>query len=239
MDRPALDSLAHVLDMLRRDSTQLIVTLGYPSTLIPLPGPHLQRHAAPRSHRARRARLRPDILVPGAGSVRRRHARRGRTRAAVLGELPHARRRDRQARRPRTAHRRRRRRRTTGATARSTRGPRRADSPVDVVGFTLFPSRTGVRTLDAARGAADRWMRESQLHEGPLGLRRRRLSPKRTAKRARSARCGPHSPGRRAAADQGTHRRARRATTARSRGLRAPDGHLRRATFAVMRRCGD
>jgi len=38
MDRAALDSLAHVLETVRRDSTVVVVTLGYASRLVPLPG---------------------------------------------------------------------------------------------------------------------------------------------------------------------------------------------------------
>ncbi|HKH93851.1 MAG TPA: hypothetical protein VKA54_18745, partial [Gemmatimonadaceae bacterium] len=38
MSGAALDSLADALELIRRDSTQLIVTLGYPRPLIPLPG---------------------------------------------------------------------------------------------------------------------------------------------------------------------------------------------------------
>ena len=34
----ALDSLAHALELIRRENTQLIVTLGYPQAHVPLPG---------------------------------------------------------------------------------------------------------------------------------------------------------------------------------------------------------
>ena len=109
-------------------------------------------------------RLRPDILLPARGSVRRRHARRGPACAGVLGELPHARGGDREARSPA--------RRAIGVSA-SAYDSRDStlyawaaapDSPVDVVGFTLFPSRERrphARRRNAARPIAGCASRDS------------------------------------------------------------------------------
>ncbi len=106
-------------------------------------------------------------------------------------------------------------------------------SPVDVVGFTLFPSRTGVRTLDAATHAADRWMRESNSPKdhwvfaaGGFPEAHGEASQERALWSALAwATSRPSIKGLivSEAGDYGT-----------ITGLRAPDGHLRRATFAVM-----
>ena len=106
-------------------------------------------------------------------------------------------------------------------------------SPVDVVGFTLFPSRTGVRTMDAATHAADRWMRESNSKKdhwvfaaGGFPEAHGEVSQERAVWAALAwATSRPTVKGLivSEAGDYGT-----------ITGLRAPDGHLRRATYAVM-----
>ena len=106
-------------------------------------------------------------------------------------------------------------------------------SPVDVVGFSLFPSRTGVRTLDAATHAADRWMREANstkdhwvFSAGGFPEAHGEASQERAMWAALAwATSRPMIKGLivSEAGDYG-------AIT----GLRAPDGHLRRATFAIM-----
>ena len=201
----ALDSLARALDLLRRDSTRAHRHAGLrraSSSRCPGRTFNDTRRLATIERVVRR--LRPDILLPARGPVRRRHARRGPARAAVLGELPHARRGHRQAR-P-TAHVR------IGVVRVGVRPARQHALRVGrrdaARRSTSWASRSSRRAAASARStrrrdAADRWMRESNSHEGSLDLRRRRLSPKRTARRARSAPSGPRSRGRRAARDQG------------------------------------
>jgi hypothetical protein len=105
---------------------------------------------------------------------------------------------------------------------------------VDVVGFTLYPSRVGVRTLDAATHAADRWMRESNSTKdhwvfaaGGFPEAHGEASQERAVWAALAwATSRPEIKGLivSEAGDYGT-----------ITGLRAPDGHLRRVVFAVMR----
>jgi hypothetical protein len=160
MDALALDSLAHALDLVRRDSTQLIVSLGYPQPIVPLPGRTFNDARRLQTIDQVVRRLRPDILLPAEdpyGSGTRAAGQRApqfwesylASAAAIAKRI-----------RPRTrigvsaaAYDRRDSTLYAWAAARG--------SPIDVVGFSLFPSRTGVRTLDAATHAADRWMRES------------------------------------------------------------------------------
>ena len=230
MDRLALDSLAHSLELLRRDSTQLIVTLGYPSRMHPDCRAALQRRGAP----ARRSssivrRLHPDILLPAedpydsgtraAGQRAPQYWQSFLTRAAAI-----AKRADRHVRIGVSASAYDRRDSTLYAWA-AARG-----SPVDIVGFSLFPSRVGVRTLDAATHAADRWMRESGSTKehwvfaaGGFPEAHGEASQERAIWAALAwATSRPAIKGLivSEAGDYGT-----------ITGLRAPDGHLRRATF--------
>jgi hypothetical protein len=64
MDRLALDSLSDALEMIRRDSTQLIVTLGYPKPLVPLPGRTFSDARRLQTIDRVVRVLRPDILLP-------------------------------------------------------------------------------------------------------------------------------------------------------------------------------
>jgi hypothetical protein len=105
---------------------------------------------------------------------------------------------------------------------------------VDVVGFTLYPSSGGVRTLDAAKGAADRWMAVSR-------------SPKDHWVFATGGYPEAHGEASQERAvwsslAWATSRPALKGVIVSEagdygviRGLRAADGHLRRATFAVMK----
>src|SRR5215213_3380610 len=63
MDRLSLDSLARTLEMIRRDSTQLIVTLGYPRPLVPLPGRTFSEARRLQTIDRVVRQLRPDILL--------------------------------------------------------------------------------------------------------------------------------------------------------------------------------
>lgn len=155
-----LDSLARALDQLRRDSTLLIVALGYDPAAGERYRGNPDAFMASRLADVRRVaqRLRPDYLLPadepyGAG-------------ARALGTLPPqrwatflaraaaaARRVDRHIRVGVSA--------SAYSAADSTLYAWAAapGSPIDVVGFTLFPSFRGGFALESRTRAADRWMR--------------------------------------------------------------------------------
>jgi hypothetical protein len=232
MDRAALDSLASSLEMFRRDSTQLILTLGYPRPLVPLPGRTFSDARRLQTIERVVRIVRPDILLPAedpyesgtraAGQRAPQYWESYITRASEI------------AKRIRPATR-------IGVSASAYDGrdstlfawAAAPDSPVDVVGFTLFPSRTGVRTLDAATHAADRWMRESRSPKdhwvfaaGGFPEAHGEVSQERAVWAALAwATSRPAIKGLivSEAGDYGS-----------VTGLRAPDGHLRRATYAVM-----
>jgi hypothetical protein len=153
-----LDSVARVLEPLRRDSTLLIVSLGYTGKLVPPLRPlQLDVDARLRAVNQVVRRLRPDILVPaedpyGAG-------------ARAFGLLPVETWEDYLTRASRMSKRLR--PRTRIGVAASSFGTRdsllyawavKPGSPIDVVGFSLVPSRRGAETLDASMRAADRWI---------------------------------------------------------------------------------
>jgi hypothetical protein len=233
MDALALDSLAHALEIVRRDSTQLVVTLGYEDKLIPLPGRTFSdaRRLATIDQVVRR--LRPDVLLPAqdpytlgteaAGPHPPQYWESYIARAAAIAKRA----------RPRTR---------IGVSASSYDRQdstlydwaAAAGSPVDLVGFTLYPSVSGVRTLEAAKGAADRWMHEAQSTKdhwvwaaGGYPAAHGETSQERAVWTALVwATTRPAIKGVivSEAGDYGV-----------IRGLRAADGHLRRVTFAVMR----
>jgi hypothetical protein len=232
MDRAALDSLARVLDLVRVDSTQVFVTLGYPSRLLPLPGRTFNDAARLRTIDPIVRRLRPDVLIPAqdpfdagtraAGAHPVEYWENLLTQASAIAKRV----------RPRT-------RIGVSASVYDRRDSTlyawaaAPGSPVDVVGFTLYPSPSGVRTLDAERGAADRWMQASR-------------SPKEHWVFASGGYPEAHGEGSQtravwAALAWATSRPVIKGLVVSEagdygviRGLRAADGHLRRATFAVM-----
>jgi hypothetical protein len=233
MDRAALDSLARTLDAVRSDGTQVFVTLGYASALLPLPGRRFNDARRLRTIDQVVRRLRPDVLIPAqdpydagtraAGQRPPEYWESFLTRAAAVAKRA----------RPRT--------KIGVATSVYDRrdstlyawaaGP---SSPVDVVGFTLFPSPTGARTLDAAKGAADRWMAVSRSPKdhwifatGGYPEAHGEASQERAVWSALA--WGTSRPMIKGAiiseaGDYGV-----------IRGLRAADGHLRKVTFAVGR----
>src|SRR3982751_4526745 len=232
MDRQALDSVARSLDLLRRDSTELFVTLGYPRKIISFSGRTFNDTRRLETIERVVRRLHPDVLLPAedpydsgtraAGSRAPQYWESFLTRAAAI-----AKRADRHVRIGVSASAYDRRDSTLYAWA-AARG-----SSVDVVGFTLFPSRTGVRTLDAARGAADRWMQASRSTKDHWVF----------AAGGYPEAHGEASQTRAlwAALAWATSRPVIKGLVVNEaggygviRGLRAPDGHLRRATFAVM-----
>jgi len=157
MNGAALDSLAKTLEETRADSTMLIVTLGYASKLIPMPGRTFSDARRLATIDAVVRRLRPDILIPaldpyGAGTLAAGQHPPEYWEGYISSASAIAKR-----ARPRT-------RIGVSASAYDRRDSTlyawaaAPGSPVDLVGFRLFPSSSGVITLDAAKGAADRWM---------------------------------------------------------------------------------
>ena len=233
MDRAGYDSLAHTLELVRNDSTQIIVTLGYPSKLIPLPGRNFSDVSRLATIGNVVRRLRPDILIPAqdpydagtraAGLRPPQYWESFLTRASVA-----AKRANRRVRIGVAASVYDRRDSTLYAWA-AAKG-----SPIDLVGFSLFPSVTGAKTLDAERGAADRWMREERSTKdhwvfatGGFPEAHGEASQERAVWASLAwATSRPAIKGLivSEAGDYGT-----------IRGMRAADGHLRRVTFAVMR----
>jgi hypothetical protein len=155
----SVDSVAHALEQLQRDSLLVIATIGYHGKLLPELG-RVPLDVPARLLTIRRVltRLRPDIILPaqdpyGVG-------------ARILGRLPVETWRDYYTRaaaivkevRPRT-------RVGVAAAAFDARDSAlyawaaNDSSPIDVVGFSFYPSRLGARTLDAGFRAADRWLR--------------------------------------------------------------------------------
>jgi len=155
----AIDSVAHALDQMQRDSMVVIAAIGYHGKLFPEVA-HAAIDESLRLGTIRRVltRLHPDVLIPaqepyGVG-------------ARILGRLPVKDWQDYHTRaaqlvrevRPRTR---------VGWTASaydskdSTMYAWAAapGSPIDIVGFSFYPTRLGARTLDANFRAADRWMR--------------------------------------------------------------------------------
>jgi hypothetical protein len=155
----AIDSVANTVAALPRDSLTVIVTIGYHNKLVPeLRKQSLDVDARLRTMRRVLARIRPDIIVPaqdpyGIG-------------ARMLGRLPASVWQDYYAKsaalvkqvRPRTSV----------ALAISSFDSRDStlyawaagpESPVDLLGFSFYPTRLGARSMDAGFRAADRWMR--------------------------------------------------------------------------------
>lgn len=155
----AIDSVSHALDRLPRDSLLVIAAIGYGGKLLPeVRRASLATDARLRTIQRVLERLRPDIILPAQdpyGLGRR-----------VLGRLPVDRWQEYYTRagalvkqvRPRT-------RVGLSASAFDTRDSAlfawaaAPGSPVDVVGFSFYPSRLGARSMDAELRAADRWLR--------------------------------------------------------------------------------
>ena len=158
----AIDSIARALEILPRDSTLLIATIGYRGKLLP----EIRRERLDPELRLRTLhrvleRLRPDIVLPaqdpygvGArvlGELSVEEWQRFFTQAAALVQQV----------RPRTQV----------ALAASSFDSRDSTlfawaaapgSPIEVVGFSVYPNRLGARAMNASLRAADRWMRASE-----------------------------------------------------------------------------
>lgn len=234
IEAAGLDSLARTVDLLRRDSTTLIVALGYHGTLVPevgrAPFDELERLAVIR--RIVR-RMHPDILLPAEDPYR--------VGARLIGQFPVERWQSYLVRAASTAkridpsvqigvaisafdHR----DSTLYAWA---AGPR---SPIDVVGFSFFPSSRGMADMDGRMRAADRWMHSTPSSKphwvfaaGGYPLAHGELSQQQALWATLSwATARPTIKGVVVyeAGDYGV-----------ARGLRSPSGRLRMATFAIMR----
>lgn len=158
----ALDSLAHTLEEDRRDSVLLIVAVGYDR------GARESFRASPAAHmKARLAavdrivrRLRPDIILPARDPYT--------DGARAMGRVPLAWWEDFLRQAAANAHRVSNRVRV-GVAASSFVGAdsllyswaSRANSPIDVAGFSFYPSYDGGGSLSARLHVADRWMRRS------------------------------------------------------------------------------
>lgn len=229
-----LDSLARALDQLQRDSTLLIVTLGYHGKLLPELR-HVPLNAAQRVSAIRRivARLRPDILIPaeepyGVGERLVGRLQLGTWEDYITNAAAAAKAVDRRVR--------------IGVAAASfdsrdsalyawAAGPA---SPVDILGFSFFPDRHGGKAIEAYYRTADRWMSvmpPAKPHwvfaVGGVPLAHGEESQAQTMWAILTwATARPTLKGLilYEAGDYG-----------QARGLRSPSGRLRPATFAVMR----
>jgi hypothetical protein len=155
----AIDSVARAIELMPRDSVVVIATIGYEGKLLP----ELRRvpfDVERRLTTIRRVltRLRPDIIIPAQDPYTVGTRILGRlsvqtwqdyfTRAATLVERV----------RPRT-------RVAISAAAFDSRDSTlyawaaSRGAPIDIVGFSFYPTRLGARSLDAGYRAADRWMR--------------------------------------------------------------------------------
>lgn len=162
----SLDSLARAIEQLRRDTVPLVVTLGYPDNamekMLASPEQYVRNRMIEIDRIARR--LRPDYLIPAREPY-------GRGVRAV-GEQPLAFWRDYHARAVAVV------KRAfpsikvgvsiggfTASDSALYAWAASAESPVQAVGFTLFPSFAGARALEARLSTADRWMRGTQTRK--------------------------------------------------------------------------
>ena len=155
----AVDSVSHALDRLPRDSLLVVAAIGYGNKVLPELGlGSLEPEVRLRTIQRVLERLRPDILIPAQDPYGIGRRMLGRlpapvwqeyfTRAAALVKQV----------RPRT-------RVAFPASAYDSRDSTlfawavAPGSPIDIVGFSFYPSRLGARSTDAAFRAADRWLR--------------------------------------------------------------------------------
>ena len=234
IETAALDSVARSVDVLRRDSTTLIVAIGYRGKLLPELG-HVPFDEGARLDAIRRVvrRLRPDILLPAEDPYR--------TGTRLVGQLP-VERWETYLERAASAAKRLdpnvqigvsisafdRRDSTLYAWATSPR------APIDVVGFSFYPSTRGMSDVDGRMRAADRWMRSTPPTK-PHWVFAAGAYPLAHGERSQlqalwgtlawaTARPAVKGVVVYEAGDYGV-----------ARGLRAPSGRLRAATFAIMR----
>lgn len=234
VSRAVVDSVARVLDRTRRDSTTLIVTVGYRGLLVPeLRRASLDEQQRLATVRSIVSRIHPDIILPaqdpyGAGqralgpiSPERWERFLARAARAAKSADPHV-------------------KVGVSAAAFSQRDSvlyawaAAPGSPIDVVGFSFFPSPYYGGELASLQRAADRWMRAMPPKKehwvfaaGGYPLSYGELSQQRVIWQSLAwATDHPAIKGLVVfeAGDYG-----------QSRGLRAPNGRLRMAAVAVMK----
>ena len=158
----ALDSLAHAVEEQRRDSVLLIVSVGYDSKAEEMfrrsPAAHMRARLAAVDRIVRR--LRPDIILPARDPYTEGARAMGRVPLAWWQEYLRLAALD--------AHRVSNRVRVgvaasafVGADSSLYAWASAASSPIDVVGFSFYPSYDGGGSLSARLHVADRWMRRS------------------------------------------------------------------------------
>jgi hypothetical protein len=155
----ALDSLARSIEDQRRDSVVLVVSLGYERNAREAFRASPQRYLESRLDAVERIarRLRPDILLPARDPYTQGVRMLGRVPLTWWQEYLRL-----AARDARRANRRTR----VGVAASAFTGSdsllyawaARADSPLDVVGFSFYPSYSGGASLAARFRVASRWM---------------------------------------------------------------------------------
>ena len=162
----ALDSLAHVLEGQRRDSVLLIVSVGYDRNSRELfrrsPEAHMKARLAAVDRIVRR--LRPDIILPARDPYT--EGTRAMGRVPLVWWQEYLRQASANARKVSNRVR-------VGVSASSFVGAdsalyawaSRAGSPVDIVGFSFYPSYDGGGSLSARLHVADRWMRGSSKNQ--------------------------------------------------------------------------
>ena len=155
-----LDSLARVLEPLRDSTTILVVTLGYPDRAGERWRANREAYTVARMADLDRIvrRMRPDIVLPADEPYGRG--------ARMLGNVPEAWWRDYLTRAANLTHTLRPRTRVGMASAAFDARDSALSawatspaSPLDAVGFSLYPGFRGDRSLRARMDAADRWMR--------------------------------------------------------------------------------
>jgi hypothetical protein len=158
----ALDSLAHVVEEERRDSVLLIVAVGYDRNAREAfrqnPSAHMKARLAAVDRIVRR--LRPDIILPARDPYTAGTRAMGRVPLAWWEEYlrqasANARRVSNRVRVGVSAS------AFVGADSALYAWASRPGSPVDVVGFSFYPSYDGGGSLSARLHVADRWMRGS------------------------------------------------------------------------------
>jgi hypothetical protein len=158
----ALDSLAHTFEDDRRDSVLLIVAVGYDrdarESFRKSPAAHMQARLAAVDRIVRR--LRPDIILPARDPYT--------DGARAMGRVPLAWWENFLRQAAVNAHRVSNRVRVgvaasafVGADSALYAWASRPDTPIDVVGFSFYPSYDGGGSLAARLHVADRWMRRS------------------------------------------------------------------------------
>jgi hypothetical protein len=165
ISRASLDSLAHVLDSWRRDSTTIIVVIGYPRVLVPeLETQPLNEGARLLTVRRVVARLHPDILLPaedpyGSGALAVGSLQPARWESYLIDAVRAAKAVDPKVR--------------VGVAASDYRHgdsalfawAARDHSPIDIVGFSFFPSPYVGGGIQTDARTADRWMRATPTHK--------------------------------------------------------------------------